>query len=99
MTELQKQLKEISNLTTTIKGTDDYSDDWVLTDYANAVAKLADAAKVEAVEVDLTVRDLAMLISRMCNGENIQKKAMDYLCRKNLQGNILREQSPKGEIE
>jgi len=40
---------------------------------------------------DLTIEDLAMLLRRLCAGQDIADKAIDYLSRKNLQGCILRD--------
>lgn len=39
---------------------------------------------------DIVIRDLAMLVRRLCTGQNIQKKAMEYLACNNLLGDILR---------
>ena len=42
---------------------------------------------------DIIIKDLAMLVRRLCNGADIHSKAMDYFDRKNLTGNILRDQA------
>jgi hypothetical protein len=53
----------------------------------------------EQEEKDIIIRDLAMLIRRLCSGEGCNGKAMDYLNRKNLLGSILRAQALAGKTE
>ena len=46
-------------------------------------------------EQQLIIEDLAMLIRRLCAGQAIADKAIDYLNRKGLQGTILRDDKEK----
>lgn len=49
------------------------------------------AINAESKDKDIIIRNLAMLLRRLCNGSQVQKKAMDYLARKNLIGSMLKD--------